>query len=168
LSNFTLAPLVEWASGRPYNVITGTDTRLDLGASQDRPSVVTAGTPGATTSPYIHGVSFGEASVCLLADGSTFTVPGITPPAGCIGSLGRNAFTMPGFFQFDLRVSKGINFGERYRLDLIADGFNLFNHTNILAVNQLCDPTAGAVCTAGQPSAAYDARQFQFALKLTW
>jgi hypothetical protein len=168
LSNFTLAPLVELSSGRPYNVITGEDTRLDLGASGDRPSVVAAGTPGATTSPYIPGVAFVEASTCFLANGSTFTVPGITPPYGCIGDLGRNAFRMPGFFQFDMRVSKGISFGERFRLDLIADGFNLFNHTNILAVNQLCDPSAGAVCSAGQPSAAYDARQFQFALKLNW
>ena len=168
LSNFTLAPLVEWGSGRPYNVITGTDTRLDLGASEDRPSVVATGTPGATTSPYIHGVAFVEATTCLLANGSMFTVPGITPPYGCIGDLGRNAFRMPGFFQFDMRVSKGINFGERFRLDLIADGFNLFNHTNILAVNQLCDPSAGSVCSAGQPSAAYDARQFQFAIKLNW
>ena len=168
LSNFTLAPLVELSSGRPYNVITGEDTRLDLGASGDRPSVVAAGTPGATTSPYIPGVAFVEASTCFLANGSTFTVPGITPPYGCIGNLGRNAFRMPSFYQFDMRVSKGINFGERFRLDLIADGFNLFNHTNILAVNQLCDPSAGTVCSAGQPSAAYDARQFQFALKLNW
>src|SRR5208337_4108054 len=168
LSDFTLAPLVEVSSGRPFNVITGEDTRLDLGASGDRPSVVAAGAPGAATSPYIHGVAFVEATACLLANGSTFTVPGITPPYGCIGDLGRNAFRMPGFFQFDMRVSKGINFGERFRLDLIADGFNLFNHTNILAVNQLCDPSAGSVCSAGQPSAAYDARQFQFALKLNW
>jgi hypothetical protein len=38
----------------------------------------------------------------------------------------------------------------------------------VAAVNQLCDPTAGATCFAGQPTAAYDARQFQFALKLRW
>jgi len=41
-------------------------------------------------------------------------------------------------------------------------------YTNIAAVNQLCDPSAGATCTAGQPTSAYDARQFQFALKLSW
>ena len=67
-----------------------------------------------------------------------------------------------------MRLSKRIPFGERFRLDLIADAFNLFNRTNIAAVNQLCDPTAGATCTAGQPTASYDARQFQFALKLSW
>lgn len=163
ISNLTVAPLIEVSSGRPFNVITGTDTRLDLGASQIRPQ-----TPGATTSPYIPGASFGQPQVCLTNDKQPLPVlPGITPSYGCTGNLGRNAFTMPMFFQFDMRFAKGINFGERYRLDLIADVFNLFNHTNILAVNQLCDPSA-TTCTAGQPSAAYDARQFQFALKFTF
>jgi hypothetical protein len=165
IGNFTVAPIIEVSSGRPFNVITGTDTRLDLGASQARPSVVSG---GGTTSPFIPGVHFSPADVCLANDGSTFSVPFFTPPAGCNGSLGRNAFVGPGFFQVDLRVSKQIPFGERLKLDLIADGFNLFNRTNIAAVNQLCDPTAGSTCFAGQPSAAYDARQFQFALKLRW
>lgn len=167
-SNFTVAPLIEVSSGRPFNVITGEDTRLDLGASQIRPALVAPGTPGAATSPYISGVAFGVPTTCLTNGFQPFTLPGITPPLGCTGDLGRNKFTMPMFFQFDLRVSKGIQLGERFRLDLIADGFNLFNHTNISAVNQLCDPLVGSTCTAGQPSAAYDARQFQFALKLNW
>ncbi len=165
LSNWTLAPLIEVSSGRPFNVITGEDTRLDLGSSQDRPDL-----GGGTTSPYIHGVSFGFPTTCWMngAAGQAFTVPGIAPPLGCNGTLGRDRFTMPMFFQFDMRISKGINLGERLRMDLIADVFNLFNHTNIIAVNQLCDPLVGTTCTAGQPSAAADARQLQFALKLYW
>jgi hypothetical protein len=162
-SGFTLAPIVELSSGRPFNIITGTDTRLDLGASQARPSV-----GAGTTSPYIPGATFSPADQCLTNEFTTFTVPGITPPAGCNGVLGRNRYTTPGFFQWDMRVSKRIPLGERFRLDLIADAFNLFNRTNVAAVNQLCDPTAGATCAAGQPTSAYDARQFQFALKLYW
>jgi hypothetical protein len=165
LGGFTLAPIIDVSSGRPFNVITGTDTRLDLGASQARPSIVSS---GGTTSDFIPGVHFGEADVCLTNDGSSFTVPLVAPPAGCNGSLGRNRFFGPGFFQVDLRLAKRIPLGERLNLDLIADGFNLFNRTNVAAVNQLCDPTAGATCFAGQPTAAYDARQFQFALKLNW
>ena len=161
----TLAPIIEVSSGRPFNVITAQDTRLDLGASQARPSVIPT---GGTQSPFIPGVHFGPADVCLANDGSQFSVPQISPPAGCNGSLGRNRFVGPGFFQVDLRLAKQIPLGERLRLDLIADGFNLFNRTNVAAVNQLCDPTAGATCFAGQPTAAYDARQFQFALKLAW
>ena len=162
-SGFTLAPIVELSSGRPFNIITGTDTRLDLGASQARPSV-----GAGTTSPYIPGATFSPADQCLTNEFTTFEVPGISPPAGCNGILGRNRYTSPGFFQWDMRVSKRIPLGERFRLDLIADAFNLFNRTNVAAVNQLCDPTAGSTCAAGQPTSAYDARQFQFALKLYW
>ena len=158
----TFAPIIELASGRPYNVISGCDCRLDLGASQARPSV-----GGSTTSPFIPGVTFGVAGTCLANDGSTFAFPGVSPSQGCDGNLGRNRFTSPGFFEVDLRVSKGIQLGEHLRLDLIADGFNLTNRLNVGAVNQLCDPTAGS-CSAGQPTASYDARQFQFALKLAW
>jgi len=163
MSGFTLSPLIEFSSGRPFNVITGTDTRLDLGASQARPSV-----GGATTSPFIPGVTFGAANVCLDNSGKPFTVPGVSPPAGCDGSLGRNRFTSPNFFQWDMRLSRRIPLGERFKIDVIADAFNLFNRTNIAAVNQLCDPFAGATCSAGQPTASYDARQFQFALKVSW
>jgi len=164
MGGFTLAPIIEVSAGRPFNVITGTDTRLDLGASQARPSVVTSG----TTSQFIPGAQFGEADVCMTNSGTPFTVQFVTPPAGCDGNLGRNAFTGPGFFQIDLRLSKRIPLGERWSMDLIADGFNMLNRTNIAGVNQLCDPTAGLTCLAGQPTAAYDARQFQFALKLHW
>jgi hypothetical protein len=167
LGDFTLSPIVELSSGRPFNVITGEDTRLDLGASEARPSVAASGAAG-TTSPFVPGVVFAPASVCLNGGGSAFAVPLVSPPAGCIGNLGRNRFVMPNFFQWDMRLSRQIPLGERLKLDVIADAFNLFNRTNIAAVNQLCDPLAGATCTAGQPTASYDARQFQFALKLNW
>ena len=163
IADFTLSPIIEFSSGRPFNIITATDTRLDLGASQARPSV-----GGGTSSPFIPGVTFGPASVCLNNDGSTFQVPLVSPPAGCTGNLGRNRFTSPNFFQWDMRLSRRIPLGERLKFDVIAEAFNLFNRTNIAAVNQLCDPLAGAACSAGQPTASYDARQFQFALKVSW
>ena len=71
------------------------------------------------------------------------------------------------FFQVDLRISRQFAITERLRLEVIADGFNLLNRFNVSDVNPLCDPTAG-VCTAGQPTASFDQRQFQFALKLNW
>ncbi len=165
--DFTLSPIVEFSSGRPFNVITGEDTRLTIGASQARPSIAPTGTAG-TTSAFIPGVVFVPANVCLTNSGSAFNVPFVAPPAGCTGNLGRNRFVMPNFFQWDMRLSRQIPLGERFKLDVIADAFNLFNRTNIAAVNQLCDPLAGATCFAGQPTASYDARQFQCALKLNW
>jgi hypothetical protein len=163
VADFTVSPIIEYSSGRPFNVITGENTRLDFSTSTGRPSV-----GGATSSPFIPGVTFGPPNLCLNGDGSTFKVPLVAPPAGCNGNLGRNAFTSPNFFQVDMRLSRRIPLGERFKFDVIADAFNLLNRTNIAAVDQLCDPLSGSTCTAGQPTASYDARQFQFALKLSW
>jgi hypothetical protein len=46
-------------------------------------------------------------------------------------------------------------------LDLIADIFNLANRFNVAGVNVLWTD-------AGQPTSAYDPRQFQFSIKLAW
>ena len=166
IGDFTVAPIIEVSAGRPYTVITGTDYRLDLGASNGRPSV---GTTGPTaTSAFLTGVTFALPSTCLTNSGTPFTVSGVSPPGGCDGNLGRNPFTTPGFFEFDLRVSRRFAMGERLKLDVIADAFNLTNRLNVAAVNQLCDPGSSSTCSAGQPTASYDARQFQFALKLAW
>lgn len=37
--------------------------------------------------------------------------------------------------QVDLRVGRIIRFGERYRLSLFAEGFNIFNRSNVQSVN---------------------------------
>jgi hypothetical protein len=171
LADFTVAPIFEVSSGRPFTVVTGTDFRLDLSANTGRPSVGAAG----VTSPFIPGVSFTLPTVCdasLQLPPAPVPIPpavSISPPAGCTGNLGRNAFVRPNFRQFDLRVSRKIHFTEKVNLDIIADAFNLLNRNNVADVNPLCDlssPTGK--CTAGQPSAALDPRQFQFALKFNW
>jgi hypothetical protein len=163
---FTVAPIIEVSAGRPFTVITGTDYRLDLGSSNGRPGVGTAGP--TTTSAFLPGKTFALPSTCLTNSGTAFTVPGVTPPAGCDGNLGRNPFVTPGFFELDLRLSRRFSMGERLKLDVIADAFNLTNRLNVAAVNQLCDPGSSSTCSAGQPTAAYDARQFQFAMKIIW
>jgi hypothetical protein len=77
------------------------------------------------------------------------------------GSLGRNAGIQPWTVFDDLRVARRIYFGERLNVDLIADMFNIANKMNVAAVSPLFS-------TAGQATAAYDPRQFQFAVKLNW
>jgi hypothetical protein len=61
----------------------------------------------------------------------------------------------------DLRVAKRVHFGERVNLDLIVDMFNLANRYNVAAVSPL-------FTNAGTATAAYDPRQFQFAMKINW
>jgi hypothetical protein len=73
-----------------------------------------------------------------------------------------------------MRVMRSIRFGEHTRLDLIAEGFNLFNRFNEAAAA----PFFKAVNAFGQragngryysrPTASYDPRQFQFGVKLNF
>lgn len=162
LADFTVAPVVELASGRPFTVLTGTDYALQFSSNTVRPSVGSAG----VQSPYIPGVYFTLPTVCDQA--LSLGPASISPPLGCTGNLGRNAFTRPGFAQFDLRISRKFPIHERWNVEAIADAFNLFNRYNVGDVNPLCDPTNASACLAGQPTAALDPRTFQLALKINW
>jgi len=151
-SDWTVAPIIEAVSGRPFNIITGDDRNFDFGTTTDRPVIVPAGTPsnlcGDTAAP------------------SRFSPTGFLQPAcflngTLIGNLGRNAGTKPNDVFTDLRISRRIAFGERFALEGIVDAFNLINRFNVADVNPLWD-------SGQKPTAAFDPRQFQFALKMTW
>lgn len=47
----------------------------------------------------------------------------------------RNQFSTPAIYQVDLRVGRQIRIGERFRITLLAEGFNIFNRPNIANVN---------------------------------
>ena len=176
LADFTVAPIVEVASGRPYNLLIGFDSNLDFGSSTGRPSVIRTSTPppGSTISPSIPGVAFTLPNHCVDNTGAPFSFPATLPFWGCTGDLGRNAFTRPNFFQIDLRIARKIPISERWSAEIIADGFNMLNRFNASDVNPVCDPTASfpsagvSSCAGGQNTAAYDPRTFQFALKINW
>src|SRR5262249_16667695 len=83
-----------------------------------------------------------------------------TPPT-LDGNLARNAGTKPYNVFTDMRIAKRIPLGERLALEGIVDAFNFINRFNVSDVNPLWN--------SGQKStAAFDPRQFQFALKLNW
>jgi outer membrane receptor protein involved in Fe transport len=89
--------------------------------------------------------------------------------------FGRNTFYTGHFVSFDFRTTKTFYFTERYRLQFIAEFFNLFNRVNISSFNgQMFNVTAanasGASLTQradfGNPRGALDPRIGQLALKL--
>jgi hypothetical protein len=158
LSDWTFAPIIEFASGRPFQIITGVNANLQFSPSSARPNVVPLGTPGNacfnTTIPskYAHGGAF---SLPCFVDGFDGTLQSLD------GDLSRNGGVKPWTVFNDLRISRRINFNERFSLDGIVDIFNIANRFNVADVNPLWT-------NAGQPTAAYDPRQFQFALKFNW
>jgi hypothetical protein len=155
LSDWTFAPLIEVASGRPFNIITGNGDNLQLSSLTGRPNTfVNAGCGSAFPAVRSKYSPTGVLQEVCPADfnGSLLSLD---------GSLGRNAGISPWTVFNDLRVSKRIYFGERFNTELIADIFNIANKVNIAAVSPL-------FTNAGQATSAYDMRQFQFAMKLNW
>ena len=156
-SNWTFAPLIEFGSGRPFNIITAGDDNLQLSSLTGRPNTVTNPACGTIyKSKYSPTGVFQEP--CILP----FVLTGTTPTLAQLdGNLGRNAGITPWTVFNDIRVARKIYFGERFNMDLMADLFNIANRFNVAAVSPLFS-------NAGQPTASFDPRQFQFALKLNW
>ena len=166
LSDWTFAPVIDFNSGRPFNIITGSGDNLQLSSLTGRPNTFeqpacTAAGFQPVKSKYSPTGIFQEP--CVQAFVPTAVPPiGVTPTLLQLdGNLGRNAGVTPWTVFNDLRVSKRVNFTERFSLDLIMDVFNLANVNNPAAVSPL-------YTNAGQTTAAYDPRQFQFAMKINW
>jgi hypothetical protein len=156
-SDWTFAPVVEFSSGRPFNIITGNGDNLQLSSLTGRPN--TTVDPACGT---VYKSKYSPTGVlqepCINGFIATGTVPTLLQ---LDGNLGRNAGVTPWTVFNDMRVSKRIYFTERFNMDLIADMFNIANKMNVAAVSPLFS-------NAGTPTAAYDPRQFQFAMKLNW
>ena len=156
-SDWTWAPLLEIASGRPFNIITGNGDNLQLSSLTGRPNTTVDPACGTVyNSKYSPTGTFQEPCI------NGFLANGIVPTLLQLdGNLGRNAGRTPWTAFGDMRFSKRIYFTERFSTDLIVDMFNIANKNNTAAVSPL-------FTNAGQPTAAYDPRQFQFAMKVNW
>ena len=139
-----LSSLVNYQSGHPYNITTGTDANGD-GDFNDRPSYASAPGPG------VYRTSFG-----LL---TTNAVNGNVP---------RNLGTMPAQIHLDVNLSRvfALNPGDKdhpraFTFD--ARSTNLLNYTNVTAVNSIL--SSGAV---GQPIAADTARRVELGARFTF
>ena len=154
LSNFTIAPIFEVSSGRPFNILSNQDTNNDQSNQTDRPSVLADGT--------------------LCVAGATGCAPLITNGVFTSGSLGRNFGLTHRYMSLDMRLARLVPIGERLRLELIAEGFNLFNRFNEAAASPFIDDVrlfnqrAANGRYYSRPTASFDPRQFQFGLKLNF
>jgi len=154
LSNFTIAPIFEISSGRPFNILSNQDTNNDQSNQTDRPTVLDSGT--------------------LCVPGTTGCIPLITGGQFSSGSLPRNSGVTHRYVSLDLRLAKLVPLGENFRLELIAEGFNLFNRFNEAAASPFITDVNAFNLRAGngryysRPTAAFDSRQFQFGLKLNF
>ena len=106
--------------------------------------------------------------------GTAGCTPLITNGVFSTGDLGRNMGITHRFKSLDMRLTRVIRLGERLRLDVIAEGFNLFNRFNEAAASPFIDDVNAFHQRASngryysRSTASFDPRQFQFGLKLNF
>ncbi len=105
---------------------------------------------------YATGVPF---NVQLGADRNNDTTNN-DRPAG----VGRNSARQPASSTFDVRLSRAFTFGGQ-RLEAMVEAFNLFDHVNVVQVNNTFGPGPSALPTFAQPTAVGDARQIQLGVR---
>jgi hypothetical protein len=112
---------------------------------------------------------------------SSFGLSGSTPGGGANGSGGanrfslvpRNFFKQPNIWYVDMRLSRRFAITEGTRLELLAEGFNIFNRTQVTGVNTTMYNLSGSTLTFNNPfgsttaadSTLFRERQVQFAVR---
>jgi hypothetical protein len=158
------------SSGAPFTIFSGIQQTGAGSNGVDRPNQIAE--PHLSTARKDRQDYFGEG-----ANNATdyFSIPihvagGTGPNEGVFGSLGRNTFRGPAFYDFDFALIKDTPFGrrrsgaERVDLQFRSEFFNLFNIVNMgLPANILNGSGFGEISrTAG------NSRQIQFSLKLIY
>ena len=144
-----LATIVQAQSGNPVNIVTS-NSSLN-------------GVPN-TVRPDVIGPIRIIGSVDQWFDPSAFAA------VNRFGNLGRNVVIGPAFHNTDLSLVKTLTVAQRYRLQLRADVFDVFNHANFGPPgNVVGTPTFGKITRTRLPTGeAGSSRQIQLAMKLSF
>jgi outer membrane receptor protein involved in Fe transport len=133
----------------------GGDFNLD-GEANDRPNAITNNIH-ATRSQWADGFNLPS---------NFFSAPCL----GCVGNLGRNTFVGPAYWAVDTSLFKNLRVSDRLHLQLRAEAFNVFNHTNF-QLGSAQAPTGNNSLNSpvfGQAGGTAPPRNLQFGLKLSF
>ena len=82
--------------------------------------------------------------------------------------VGRNTGRGFDYASLDLRVSRRFQLNERVDLQLLAEGFNVLNRPNFGVPNNTFGSGVNPLPTFNKPTSAFDPRQFQFGMKVSF
>jgi hypothetical protein len=158
-------------SGLPFSVVDGTTIGNLQNGGTNLQNVTILGQPVAGVSLTCGGASVNTAcfSASQFASGSAVTT---------FGTIPRNSFRGPGFFNTDLSLKKSFHLNERLALTVGANAYNVLNHANFAnPVSNLNSSVFGMIENTVQPptspygafaAAATDARIVQVMGKITF
>ena len=127
-------------------------------------------TPNVANAPLLNDPDFAGVRADLIGDPSVpnpsaslwFNPAAYSEPQQPFrqGTAGRNSLRGPNLWESDLSLSKNLIPSERWKLELRADAFNVFNHVNLgNPASQIDSSGAGQITYIQVPM-----RQMQFGL----
>ncbi len=166
LQGWQILNITTATTGSPFSVYSGIQQTGVGSAGADRPDQVAV--PDFSTTRKVREDYFGQGANNASYFSVPINVPGGTGPnQGRFGTLGRNTFRGPGYFNMDMALIKDTTLSTRANrepttLEFRAEFFNAFNLVTFgLPVNILHASGFGVINrTAGT------SRQIQFSLKL--
>ena len=146
--DWQIATIVQLQSGNPVNIVTNNAT-LNGVANTVRPNLV--------------------APIRIIGSVDQWFDPASFAAAPGFGNLGRNTVIGPAFYNTDLSVRKLLRMG-RYRLQVRADAFDVFNQPNFGPPgNVVGSPTFGKISRTRLPTGeAGSSRQIQLVARLSF
>jgi hypothetical protein len=160
-----------WALTGSWTVSSGlpfTPSYEDCGADEDvgvcrATRVGNANAPNPSASGWFITTNKQQ----LTATGETIG-PWERPLAGTIGTVGRNSFTGPAFFDADISGEKNFAITERIHAQFRVELFNIFNHANLGQPSTCVDCPTGGEIFALLNNGLIRMRTTQFALHFTF
>lgn len=115
-----------------------------------------------TRNPNFHGkLIFGNPNEWFNPQAFSMPIP------GTFGNVSRGSLRGPGLVDVDTSIFKRVRMSERLKLEIRAEAFHIFNHSNFAYPNQIVFSRSAYSSSAGQvTSTATTSRQIQLAPKL--
>jgi len=152
LGGWEIAGFVSYASGHPYNIVSGSDVAVvgdNFNQNADRIS-------GCNPNSGPHSRTRWFDAHCFQ-----------TPASGTFGNAGRNSTWGPGGGNWDFALYKNGHITERFRYQFRAEFFNVLNHPSFncdSCIDHGNNNTLGD-SSFGQPTGTNDPREIQLALR---
>src|SRR5215470_11814805 len=156
--DWQLSGVASAQTGRPFTATSGLSAPNDksqTGIGQDRAVIVGPA--------FGSGACAGQPRCVDLLNPTSF----VQPATGTFGNTGKNGLRWPGYFNWDMGLSKVFSLSERWKLQFRAEYFNVFNRVNYRSDDSTVS-TAGNRNNSGfgKITSAEDPRIGQLALKI--
>ncbi len=175
LSGWMLSGVFTAESGQPFTIFSGPIAgELTQRVSLTGP-LTTTGNPNAylgnTASIALPGTNCQSLSNAFspYVVQQTVGIKSGTAGTPCLGTSARNQFTGPAYVDFDMAIQKTFKVREVAALSFRAESYNLFNRPNYY--NPISSYSLDGVTEYsqfGEIKSAHNARQFQFAVRMSW